>query len=238
MVAKHVTQILLMRLRLVDCGAEQVTGHEVVEEKPFEAVIINLNRRPSRGRDIATNLRGAKSTRHVPIVFVDGDPEKVATIRQLLPDAVYTSWPKLPAILKKLKPAVDPVVPPQMMERYTSRTTAQKLGIKEKSTVTVVNPPRDYFRILGELPGGVEISEDPDQLSLVTVCFAHDPESLPDILDLGRKIAGKTKFWICWRKGTQIEIREPAIALGLVDYKICSLDPTWSGLIFARKKLP
>jgi hypothetical protein len=213
----------------------------VTEEKLCDAVVINLNRLPSHGREVAIAMRGAKSTRHIPIVFVEGAPEKVADIRQVLPDAVYTTWAKLPAALKKLKPLTDPIVPKQMMDRYATRTTAQKLGVKENSTITVIDPPRDYAKVLGDLPANVEIAEDPDTLSPVTVCFAHEPESLPAILELGRRIAGKTKFWICWPKGRKtgfndIPIRNSAVALGLVDYKVCSLDSTWSGMVFALKK--
>ena len=230
-----------MRVRLFQCGPEQVPGHEVTEDKLCDAVIINLNRLPSHGREVATALRGSKATRHIPIIFVEGAPEKVEPIRQLLPDAVYTTWPKLPGVLKKVKPVVDPVVPQQMMDRYAGRTTAQKLGVKENSSVTVVDPPRDYLKVLGELPANVEITEDPDTLSPVTVCFVRDPEALPEVLDLGRKIAGKTKFWICWPKGKKTgfnenPIRDSAVALGLVDYKVCSLDPTWSGMVFALKR--
>lgn len=230
-----------MLVRLFQCTQEDVPGHEVTEEKLCDAVVINLNRLPSHGREVAIGLRGAKSTRHIPIVFVEGAPEKVATIRELLPDAVYTTWAKLPATLKKLKPLADPIVPKQMMDRYATRTTAQKLGVRENSTITVIDPPRDYARVLGDLPANVEITEDPDTVSSVTVCFAHEPESLPEILELGRRIAGKTKFWICWQKGKKtgfndIPIRNSAVALGLVDYKVCSLDSTWSGMVFALKK--
>jgi hypothetical protein len=230
-----------MRLRLFQCRPEQVPGHEITEDKLCDAVVINLNRLPSHGREVATALRGSKSTRHIPIVFVEGAPEKVEPIRQLLPDAVYTTWPKLPAVLGKLKSVQNPIVPKQMMDRYAGRTTTQKLGVKENSTITVIDPPRDYAKVLGDLPAGVEITEDPDTLSPVTVCFAKAPEDLPAILNLGRKIAGKTKFWICWQKGKKtgfndIPIRNAAVALGLVDYKVCSLDPTWSGMVFALKK--
>jgi hypothetical protein len=31
-------------------------------------------------------------------------------------------------------------------------------------------------------------------------------------------------------------IRRAAIDVGLVDYKICSVDATWSGMVFAVKK--
>jgi len=236
----------MARLRIFQCSEEQsgalkAAGHEITEDKLCDAVVINLNRLPSHGREVATALRGSKSTRHIPIVFVEGAPEKVAPIRQLLPDAVYTTWPKVAAVLKKLKPLENPIVPAQMMDRYASRTTAQKLGVKEHSAITVVDPPRDYAKVIGELPPHVEFVEDPESLSSVTVCFVRDPEALPEILDLGRRIAGKTKFWICWPKGKKngfndIPIRNSAVALGLVDYKVCSLDSIWSGMVFALKR--
>jgi hypothetical protein len=230
-----------MRLRLFECTPDDVPGHEVTDDKLCDAVVINLNRVPSHGREVAIDLRNSKQTCHIPIVFVEGAPEKVEPIRQLLPDAVYTTWPRLQTTLKKLKPVQNPVVPKKMMDRYAGRTTAQKLGVNENSTMTVINPPRDYAKVLGDLPPNVEIIEDADTLSPVTVCFARDPEDLAAILDLGRKIAGKTKFWICWQKGKKtgfndIPIRNAAVALGLVDYKVCSLDPTWSGMVFALKR--
>jgi hypothetical protein len=236
----------MARVRLLQCSPEQAellqaAGHQLTDDKLCDAVVIGLARRPSCGRELAVALRSAKSTRHIPILFVDGVPERVEAIRQLLPDAIYTNSPRLPAALKKVKPLANPVVPTPMMDRYASRTTAQKLGIHENSKVTVVDPPRDYLHVLGDLPANVEIEEDPEKLSAVTVCFLHQIESLPDILGLGLRIAARSKFWICWKKGQKtglndIPIRNAAVALGLVDYKVCSLNPTWSGMLFAVKK--
>jgi hypothetical protein len=31
-------------------------------------------------------------------------------------------------------------------------------------------------------------------------------------------------------------VRQGALAMGLVDYKICSVDGVWSGMVFAVKK--
>src|SRR5258708_7671469 len=62
-----------------------------LKRAPPDAVVIDLSRLPSHGRECATGLRGNKATRLIPIVFVDGVAEKVDAIRELLPDAVYTS---------------------------------------------------------------------------------------------------------------------------------------------------
>jgi hypothetical protein len=54
-------------------------------------------------------------------------------------------------------------------------------------------------------------------------------------------IAGKTKLWVVWPKGSKNGIgdnavREAAIGAGLVDYKICALGGHWSGMLFALRK--
>jgi len=53
-------------------------------------------------------------------------------------------------------------------------------------------------------------------------------------------------LWIAWRKGdatparglTQVAVRRVGLAAGLVDFKICALDATWSGLRFSLRKPP
>jgi hypothetical protein len=35
---------------------------------------------------------------------------------------------------------------------------------------------------------------------------------------------------------TDREVREAGLAAGLVDYKVCAVDSTWSGLLFTRRK--
>ncbi len=56
-----------------------------------DAIIIDLSRLPSQGRDVAMALRSHKSTRVVPLVFVDGEPEEVERVKAQLPDALYTN---------------------------------------------------------------------------------------------------------------------------------------------------
>ena len=61
-------------------------------EDPPGAVVIDLGRLPSHGREVVVFLRGSKSTRLIPLIFVwtegvEGDPEKVARVKVTLPDA-------------------------------------------------------------------------------------------------------------------------------------------------------
>jgi len=214
-----------------------------IRDSSPDAIAIDLSCLPSHGREVAVWLRGNKSTRHIPLVFVNGEAEKVARVKELLPDATFTTTGKIAAALRSAcrKRATDPVVPPQMMDRYKTRTTAQKLGITAGSTVGVIDAPRDYPAALGALPEGVEVTEDPEEARSVTLWFVHDPEGLLAGLRRMRSMAHRTKLWILWRKGqktgfTENVIREAALDAGLVDYKVCSVNERWSALAFARKK--
>src|ERR1700722_18950020 len=114
----------------VDYPGDQDNGRwRSLRKSPPLAAVIDLTRLPSHGRYVAAEIRATKSIRHIPIVFVDGDPDKVDSIRKVLPDAVYTSRARLASALKRVKPLADPVVAPRIMDR-TDRATAEKLGIK------------------------------------------------------------------------------------------------------------
>ena len=63
-----------------------------VRRDPPDAIVIDLERLPSVGRDIGLALRMSKATRRVPIIFAGGVAEKIAGIRTLLPDATYAPW--------------------------------------------------------------------------------------------------------------------------------------------------
>jgi hypothetical protein len=196
---------------------------------------------PANGREIAIALRQSPKTRHIPIVFCDGAAEKVKLIRNLLPDATYCRVTELVNTLKNLAPVCSPVKPPGIMNRYASRTAAQKLGITEGGTVTVVDPPRNVTKVIGELPSGAEFVE---QDGAVTLCFVHSADDLRADMSRVRSLATKSKLWFLWRKKnardhagvTERLVRETGTDLGLVDYKICSVDSIWSAMLFARRK--
>ncbi len=215
-------------------------------ESPPDAFVIDLSRLPSHGREIAIALRQSPATRRIPIVFVEGAKEKIDRIRAELPDARYCSLPGLAPALKQAlaDPPNDPVKPAQMMDRYASRTAAQKLGIKEGSTLALIDAPRDVLKVLGELPRNVAIMDGPNAHASVTLCFAHEAHSLRLVISSIREVARQSKLWILWRKGvsgarggvTERLVRETGIDLGLVDYKICSVNQVWSALLFAIKR--
>ncbi len=224
---------------------DSVRGNETIKlirTNPPDAIVLDLNCLPSHSRDTAVYLRGTKYARHIPLIFVDGEPEKVDAVRSMIPDATYTTLKRVSAAVKKAcaKPVTNPIIPTPMMERYGNRTVAQKLGIKEASSVAVIDAPRDYASALGPLPENVDLIEDPDDTHPVTLWFVLDPGALQSALRRMRALAAKTKLWIVWRKGTGVltdkSVRELANGADLVDYKICAVNSQWSAMAFARRK--
>lgn len=229
-----------------DLRVDYHVSQAVRAEQPA-AVVIDLSRLPSHGREVGTFLRGSKTTRHIPLVFVNGAAEKVEAVRAKLPDAVYTTNAKLRSALRSAiaNAPSNPVVPAQMMERYTGRTAAQKLGIAAQSKVALFHPPVDYTRVLGDLPEGVELLERPRERCPVTLWFVRDPAVFHAGLPRMRPRAAESKLWILWPKKkvgapaqaiNEQAIRDAAIAVGMVDYKVCSVNETWSALAIAVKK--
>lgn len=100
--------------------------------KPPAAVVIDLGRIPSQGRDAALALRTSRAARRVPLVFAGGEPEKVERVRGVLPDAVYTDWRRIGGALKRAiaHPPIDPVVPESSLAGYSATPLPRKLGIR------------------------------------------------------------------------------------------------------------
>jgi len=222
----------------------QMASYREVRDRPPEAIVIDLSRLPSHGRELAVFFRGSKATRHVPIVFVDGEAEKVERIRKLLPDAVYASASRLPSALRSAlrSPPTNPVKPAQMMNRWGDRTTAQKLGIAKGSRVAVIDPPSGYRQAVGDLPEGASFEEQSAEGCAVALWFFHGVPEFHAALPRMRRLAAHTRLWIVWRKNKRDGldgnlIRAGCAEVGLVDYKICSLNDTWSGMVFAVRKL-
>lgn len=214
-------------------------------ESPPDAFVIDLSRLPSHGREIAIAVRQSPVLRRVPILFCEGADEKVSRIQSELPDAVYCRAGTLRFALQRAiaNPPKDPAKPAPMMDRYGSKTVAQKLGIKESSSIALIDPPPDYRKVLGGMPDNVEFL-DGGVVASVTLCFVREVDSLQRTLSAVRKLARTTKLWILWpKKASQTRstiseglIREHAIELGLVDYKICSVNQVWSAMLFASKE--
>lgn len=222
---------------------QRMASYREVRANPPDAIVIDVSRLPSQGRELAIFFRASKATRHVPIVFAGGEGEKLERVKKLLPDAAYTTTARVRGAVKAAlaKPVVNPVTPKQMMQRYGDRSTAQKLGIGQGARVAVVDPPPDYAQAIGALPDGAWLQEDSTGECAITLWFVHAVPEFHAALSRMRQIAARSRLWILWRKNKRDGldgnlIRRGANAVGLVDYKICSVNDTWSGMAFAIKR--
>ena len=68
-----------------------------------DAVVISLDRLPSHGRAVAEWLWQAKKRQSIPLVFVGGTAEKVETMRERFPAAVYCARERLVEMLAAIK---------------------------------------------------------------------------------------------------------------------------------------
>ncbi len=215
-------------------------------DNPPAAFIIDLSRLPSHGRDVAMTLRGHKGARNIPLVFVEGEPEKVERIKTHLPDAVYTTWSRIRSSVKQAiaKPPASPVVPDSNLAGYSGTPLVKKLGIKPNSIVALIGAPKDFDRTLGELPEGVKLKKQANGQCDLIIWFVRMRAELYDRIRQMGELTGNNGLRIAWPKQasgvasdlTQNVVRETGLASGLVDYKVCAIDATWSGLKFTQRK--
>lgn len=208
-------------------------------------IVVDLTRMPSHGLHYGHALRRRKSTRFTPLVFAGGEAEKVDKVRALLPDAVYCEWDAIGDAIRHAAGNAPgkPVVPPEMSISKPGRLLVDKLGVKPDMKVVLIDAPRHAESLIEPLPEGVEIVHGREKGDLL-IWFAGDPDLFHSSIVEVFRIAGSVPVWIAWPKQasqsfaglTQNIIRQTSIDLGWVDYKICSIDATWSGLLFQRRK--
>ena len=230
----------------VDFSALDGAGLRELRRSPPDAVVIDLGRLPAQGRDVGVMLRSAASSRHTPLVFLEGSEEKVAKAREVLPDAGYTPRGGMVESIRRAiaAPTADPIVPESTFAGYSGTPLPRKLGITSNSTTALVEAPADFESTLGELPPGVAVVRGATPEAGVTLWFLRSLSDLEKEIDRMAKTSGDGRLWICWPKKasgivtdlSQNRVRSTGLASGLVDFKICAIDAIWSGLCFTRRK--
>lgn len=186
----------------VEAGAVTPADLRQLREAPPEAVVIDLSRLPSQGRDVGLALRTFAATRRVPLVFVEGDPDKVARVKALLPDAAYTTWGRIRSALKEAiaRPPAAPVVPQSALAGYAGTALPKKLGIKAGSVVAFVNAPATFGDTLGNLPHGVIVTDRLREDCRVAVWFVQSLEELRRGIAPMAALLTTGSLWIAWPK--------------------------------------
>jgi hypothetical protein len=127
---------------------------------------------------------------------------------------------------------------------YSGTPLPKKLGIRENYSVALVNAPTRFERRLEPLPAGAEIAADAKGADVAVLFVASQAELIRDFRPVAKALPEKTALWIAWPKqasGIASDLKENAVRefgldAGWVDYKVCAIDETWSGLCFARRK--
>ncbi len=168
------------------------------------ALVVDLSRLPSQGRDVGVSLRQRKATRSVPLVFVGGEPEKLAQVRALLPDAVYTDWASIASALPQAiaHPPENPVAHDSVFAAYAGKPLADKLGIRPGAAAGLVRPPAEFVGRLGPLPAGASLSEvtAPEPSLDVTVWFVRSAVELEAEINRMAAALQRGALWIAWQK--------------------------------------
>jgi hypothetical protein len=235
---------------LGECGG--VVGH--FRDLAPDAVVLDLDRLPSHGREVGTVLRDSKSTRHLPLVFAGGAAEKVERIRGELPDAVFTSWDGIGDAVRAAiaHPVANPVKARSHADRSAATPLLQKLGIKSGMQVAVLGGFDGFEELLGDLPEGAALVTRftaETRLGLYVVrserelsdAFEHATGRLPEAASLWIIYPKQTKRYPKQTKKSKArfnenDVRELGLANGFVDYKVCAVNAEWSGLKFSRRR--
>ena len=122
---------------------------------------------------------------------------------------------------------------------YSGKPLIVKLGIKTGFTICVINPPENYYEILGEMPAAINVktklSGNNDFIHFFT---DNEKEYSSPLPSMKKHLAKSGMVWISWPKksskvATNLDenvIRNFALKNGLVDIKVCAVDEVWSGL--------
>jgi hypothetical protein len=233
-------------------GRGGVIGH--FRDAAPDAVVLDLDRLPSHGREVGVMLRSSKSTRHLPLVFAGGDPEKVERIRAELPDAVFTSWDKIADAVRHAMahPLAVPIKPTPHMERWGAAGLSRKLDIKAGTQVALLGGLdgfpgglEGFTELLGDLPEGSVLVKRFTPETRLALYFVHSARELTNAFEHAvARLPKDASLWIIHPKQTktlrtdfnQNDVREFGLACGFVDYKVCAVNSEWSGLKFARRK--
>jgi hypothetical protein len=208
-------------------------------------LVLDLDKLPSRSREIALALRSTKSARHIPILFVGGVPEKTVRIRSEHPDGIFVSWSEAPRTLAALllqPPPTPSILPPR---DFSATPLPKKLGIRDGMEIALIAAPDAFEELLGDLPENVILATRFTPKTGLALCFTRSLKDLTATLDLlTLRLPKQAAVWIVHPKGAgkyrvdfnQNHVRDHSLAVGLVDYKVCSIDKDWSALKFAWRK--
>jgi hypothetical protein len=126
----------------------------------------------------------------------------------------------------------------------SARPLAAKLGIKPDFTVCLLGAPAGFAALLSPLPERVTLTARAAASAQLFVVFVRRARELDLRLAELAALMERQTLWLAWPKqaariATDLNgniVRETGLAAGWVDYKVCAIDPTWSGLAFKKRR--
>lgn len=128
---------------------------------------------------------------------------------------------------------------------YSGTPLPKKLGIKADSVVWLIGAPDDFEATLGRVESGVQIVRSTRKaVELIVLFVRSESEYVKKLPDALRRVGEGGGIWVAWPKKasgvatdlTENTIRDICLTTGFVDYKVCAIDATWSGLKFSRRR--
>ena len=130
------------------------------------------------------------------------------------------------------------------MAGYSGTPLPQKLGVKARHRVVLIDAPDGFAAGLGPLPESAQIVAGRPRTGNVVLLFAAWRDDLVARLTAAKALLPPDgALWLCWPKKAarrpgdldENRVRELGLAAGLVDVKVCAVDATWSGLKFVYR---
>lgn len=127
---------------------------------------------------------------------------------------------------------------------YSGTPLPKKLLIGANAVVALFHAPDGFVAKLVPLPEGVRFQTRPAGADVILAFMKSAAELERDLPLLVREMREGRKLWLIWpKKASGIAsdlsediIRDMILPKGLVDYKVCAVDQTWSGLAFAVRR--
>ena len=121
---------------------------------------------------------------------------------------------------------------------YSGTPLPKKLGIKEGTRVALLGAPADFT--LDGLPDGAVVRRGARSAADLSLWFVRSKAELLRGLRAMKPRSASSGLWIVWAKKTsplfagvtENDVRDAALAIGMVDFKVCAVDEDWSGLRF------
>ncbi len=112
--------------------------------------------------------------------------------------------------------------------------------------MVLAGAPEGFDRTLGVLPEGVRLRRHNAGRRDLTLWFTRKRKDLENGIRGATLRAGDGPLWILWPKQaaatasdlTEAQVQQAGLGIGWVDYKVCAVDRTWSGLLFRRRQSP